>query len=185
MYTRRTAVGAVALTLMAAKLTTADAQAPAAARNPGAPPPSPPPQPLTPDALEVLELDKQCELAIPKMDVAFLDKAWTDDMTFTHGSDWTNHNVVGHLNTKEQWLGAIKNSNGQYVWKQANCQRIRMHGPELAIVDGRSSGHLKNATKDYEIWYARVYQKRDGRWQLASHQTVAGPQDATDPPVVR
>ena len=180
------AVGAIALTLVAGSFVALNAQPPAApaARNPGAPLPTLPEAPLTADAIAVLELDKQSELALPKMDVDFLDKAWSSDMTFTHGDAWTNHNVRGNLNTKAQWLGAIKNSNGQYVWKQANSQRIEMHG-DIAIVQGRSSGRLKTATKDYEIWYLRVYAKRDGRWQLVTHKTVKGPQDATDPPVVR
>jgi hypothetical protein len=180
------AVGALTLTLLIGSFVAVNAQAPAApaATRPGVPPPSLPPEPLTPDALAVLALDKQAEEALPKMDVGFLDKVFSSDMKFTHGDDWTNHNVIGHVNTKEQWLNAIKNSQGQYVWKQANSQRIEMHG-DVAIIDGRSSGHQKNATKDYEIWYVRVYQKRDGSWQLLSHKTVRGPQDATDPPVVR
>jgi hypothetical protein len=180
------AVSALALTLVMGSLVTVNAQVPVApaATRPGVPPPSPPPEELTPDAIEVLELDKQAELALPKMDVAFLDKVFSSDMKFTHGDDWTNHNIVGHVNTRDQWLNTIKNSNGLYVWKQANSQRIEMHG-DVAVISGRSSGRLKTASKDYEIWYVRVYQKRDGRWQLLSHKTVRGPQDATDPPVVR
>ena len=143
-----------------------------------------PPEPLTPDALAVLELDKQAELAIPRMDVTFLDKIWDSTMKFTHGDAWTNHNVLGNVNTKAQWLNSIKNSNGQYVWKQANSQRIEMHG-DVAVLSGRSSGRQKQATKDYEIWYVRIYQKKGGEWKLLSHKTVRGPQDATDPPVVR
>jgi hypothetical protein len=182
------AAGALALAFVVGSLVSVSAQAPnaaaPAARGAGAPPPSLPPEPLTEDAKAVLELDKQAELALPKMDVAFLDKVFSSDMKFTHGDAWTNHNVLGNVNTKAQWLNSIKNSNGQYVWKQANSQRIEMHG-DVAVLSGRSSGRLKTADKDYEIWYVRVYQKRDGRWQLLSHKTVRGPQDATDPPVVR
>src|SRR5258708_4139970 len=59
---------------------------------------------LTPDALEVIELDKQAEVALPKMDVEFLGKLFADGMLFTHGDQWTGKNVVGSVNTKEQWL---------------------------------------------------------------------------------
>src|SRR5438067_783817 len=122
------AVGALALTLMTGSLVMVNAQAPMApaATRPGIPLPSPPPEELTQDALAVLDLDKQAELALPKMDVAFLDKVFSSDMKFTHGDVWTNHNELGHLNTKQQWLDTIKNSNGLYVWKQANSQRIEM-----------------------------------------------------------
>ncbi len=182
----KVAAGALALALMVGSAVAVSAQAPGAAPPAGARTPRPPPapEPLTADARAVLELDKQAELALPKMDVAFLDKVFSSDMKFTHGDVWTDHNVLGNVNTREQWLNTIKNSNGQYVWKQANSQRIEMHG-DVAVLSGRSSGRQKAATKDYEIWYVRVYQKRDGRWQLLSHKTVSGPQDATDPPVVR
>jgi len=137
---------------------------------------------LSADALEILELDKQAELALPKMDVDFLGKLFSADMKFTHGDSWTNHNVVGNANTKEQWLTSIKNSNGQYIRKEANSQRIEMHG-DIAVLAGRSSGRLKASAKqpehDYEIWYVRIYAKREGRWQLVSHKTVRGPQDPT------
>lgn len=184
MRGKTVAASALALVLMVGSAVVVSAQAPAGGRGGGAPPAALPEPPLTADALAVLELDKQSELAVPRMDVAFLDKIWDPTMTFTHGDVWRNHNVIGNKNTKAQWLNSIKNSNGQYVWKQANSQRIEMHG-DVAVVAGRSSGRQKNADKDYEIWYVRVYQKKGGDWKLLSHKTVAGPQDATDPPVVR
>jgi Domain of unknown function (DUF4440) len=134
---------------------------------------------LTPDALAVLELDRQAEQALNRMDVAFLgSKVFADDLIFTHGDAWTKANTVGNTNTKDVWLNSIKNSNGMYSEKNANLQRIEMHG-DIAIVQARSSG--KNRGKDYEIWYLRVYNKRNGEWKLISHKTVRGPQDPTNP----
>lgn len=139
--------------------------------------------PLSADALEVLELDRQAELALPRMDVEFLGKVFADDMLFTHGDAWTGKNLPGRVNTKQEWLESIKTSNGLYMRKEANCQRIEMHG-DVAVIAGRSSGRLKAETRapehDYELWYVRVYQKRSGRWQLLSHKTVRGPQDPTE-----
>lgn len=133
---------------------------------------------LSADAEAVLELDRQAEQALNRMDVTLLGKVFADDLIFTHGDAWTRSNTVGNTNTKEVWLNSIRNSNGQYSDKHANLQRIEMHG-DIAIVQARSSG--KNRGRDYEIWYLRVYNRRNGEWKLISHKTVRGPQDPTNP----
>jgi len=171
----RSAFSIGAAAVLVATLAVVWAQGPSA---PAAGPAKPAAPKLSPDAEAVLELDRQAEQALNRMDVTFLGKVFADDMIFTHGDAWTKSNTVGNTNTKEVWLNSIKNSNGQYSEKHANMQRIEMHG-DIAVVQARSSG--KNRGKDYEIWYLRVYNKRNGEWKLVSHKTVRGPQDPTNP----
>jgi ketosteroid isomerase-like protein len=158
-----------ALVIVAVAVTAAQGPAPAA---PAAP------EKLSADAEAVLELDRQAETALNRADVDFLSKVFADDMIFTHGEAWTKGNTKGNTNTKEVWLNSIKNTAGMYADKNANLQRLEMHG-DIAIVQARSSG--KNRGKPYEIWYLRVYNKRAGEWKLISHKTVRGPQDPTNP----
>jgi hypothetical protein len=173
------AVAASAVALSVA-LTLAQAPTPA-----GAPRAAAAPEKLSADAEAVLELDRQAELALNRSDVEFLRKTvFADDLVFTHGDAWTKSNTKGNTNTKEVWLNSIKSNPGQYSKKNANLQRIEMHG-DIAIVMARSSGHLaasrQQPERDYEIWYVRVYNKRNGEWKLISHKTVRGPQDPTNP----
>lgn len=133
---------------------------------------------LSDEAVSVLELDRQAEDALNRMDVEFLETVFADDLVFTHGDAWTESGSVGFVTDKRRWLDFIANSNGMFTEKHANTQRIEMHD-DIAIVQARSSG--KNKGEAYEIWYLRVYAKRDNRWQLISHKTVRGPQPPTNP----
>ena len=171
--------GIVSIAIAAALAISASlvAQGQAPAGRPAAAPAAP--EKLSADAEAVLELDRQAEQALNRSDVDFLaGKVFADDMIFTHGDAWTKANTNGNTNTKEVWLNSIKNTAGMYADKNANLQRIEMHG-DIAIVQARSSG--KNRGKPYEIWYLRVYNKRAGEWKLISHKTVRGPQDPTNP----
>jgi len=129
------------------------------------------------DAAAVLELDWQAEDALNRMDVAFLSTVFADDLVFTHGDAWTESGSIGHVTSKNQWLEFVANSGGMFSGKNANTQRIEMHG-DIAIVQGRSSG--RNKGEPYEIWYLRIYERRNGAWKLISHKTVRGPQPPTD-----
>ena len=169
----------VTVTGVLATLAIVSAQQPEAPRAARGPAPSAPEPPLTKDAEAVLQLDRQAEQALNRSDVAFLgSKVFADDLIFTHGDAWTKANTKGNTNTKDVWLNSIKSNPGQYSEKHANLQRIEMHG-DIAIVEGRSSG--KNNGKPYELWYLRVFNKRNGEWKLISHKTVRGPQDPTIP----
>jgi hypothetical protein len=166
----------IGIGLISATLAVVSAQGQGAAPRAAAPAA---PEKLSADAEAVLELDRQAETALNRADVDFLGKkAFADDLIFTHGDAWTKSNTKGNTNTKEVWLNSIKTTAGMYTEKNANLQRIEMHG-DIAIVEARSSG--KNRGKDYEIWYLRVYNKRNGEWKLISHKTVRGPQDPTNP----
>jgi ketosteroid isomerase-like protein len=134
------------------------------------------PADLSPDAAAVLELDRAAEDALNRMDTELLSTIYADDLVFTHGEAWTNSHSLGFTTSKAEWLEFIANSDGMFTEKNANTQRIEMHG-DVAIVQGRSSG--RNKGEAYEIWYLRVYEKREGNWKLISHKTVRGPQPPT------
>jgi hypothetical protein len=57
--------------------------------------------------------------------------------------------------------------------------QVELHG-DLALTIGRyyylpRSASPRPATSHLYVWFERVYQKQNGRWQHLSHRTVKGP----------
>jgi uncharacterized protein (DUF2267 family) len=152
------------------------ASAPAAAASAAAPKAE-----LTPDALEVLALERSIEAAVVKGDVAFCDKAFSSDFIFHHGDGWTRgESPGGFRDDKKAFLKRV--ADKEYLVHDLDKVEIEMHD-DLAITSGRYVSLFvpKSSTtqpKLTTIWFERVYEKRDGRWQMLSHRTVHGPIDS-------
>jgi hypothetical protein len=126
-------------------------------------------------ATQVLEFEKQMESAVVRGDVAFLERACTSDFSFTHGDGWTIGGQPLRVENKAQWLAAVRSA--PYVSRDLDSVEVELHG-DVAITYGRYRARYKAGEPgrtEFTVWFERVYIRRDGRWQFASHRTVHGP----------
>ena len=126
-------------------------------------------------AAEVLAFEREVEAAIVRGDVAFMERACAPTFTFSHGDGWTTGGDPFRIDNREQWLAVVKAA--PYASRELDRVRVEMHG-DVAITYGRYVARMKGGDPDrqqFDLWFERVYAKRDGRWQYLSHRTVDGP----------
>ncbi len=126
-------------------------------------------------AAEVLAFERTMEAAVVRGDVAFLDKVCAKDFTFTHGDGWTTGGEPFRVDNRAAWMAVVKSA--PYASRELDRVRVEMHG-DVAITYGRYVARMKSGDPErqqFDLWFERVYAKRDGRWQYLSHRTVDGP----------
>jgi ketosteroid isomerase-like protein len=126
-------------------------------------------------AAEVLAFEREIEAAVVRGDVAFLDRACTDDFTFTHGDGWTVGKPPLRVENKAQWLASV--ATKPYLSRELDSVQVELHG-DIAITYGRYRATNRSAAPGrtaFTVWFERVYARRNGRWQYVSHRTVNGP----------
>jgi ketosteroid isomerase-like protein len=119
------------------------------------------------------------EAAVVRGDVAFLDRALSKDFIFTHGDGWTSGGAPLKVDTKTTWLEYVKKQPLPYVYRELDSVQVELHG-DIAITVGRyyylpRTNNPAPTTSHLYVWFERVYQKQNGRWQHLSHRTVKGP----------
>jgi len=79
------------------------------------------------------------------------------------------------VDDRAQWLAVVKAA--PYASRELDHVRVEMHG-DVAITYGRYVARMKAGDPErqqFDLWFERVYAKRDGRWLYLSHRTVDGP----------
>jgi ketosteroid isomerase-like protein len=126
-------------------------------------------------ATQVLTFEHEIEAAVVRGDVAFLDRACTDDFTFTHGDGWTIGKPPLRVENKAQWLASV--AKMPYLSRDLDSVQVELHG-DIAITYGRYRARNRAGAPgrtEFVVWFERVYVQRSGRWQYVSHRTVNGP----------
>ena len=116
----------------------------------------------TPAEQELIATQQQIDDAIVAADIAWLQKAYTEDFYFKHGT--------GSVDNKESWLKAVEKNRGNFIARQHSNVQVDLHGDI-----GVTHGNLRVTRKDqngYLLDYVRVYLRKDGRWQMLSHRTT-------------
>ena len=129
----------------------------------------------SPAAADVLEFERTMEAAVVRGDVAFLERASSDDFSFTHGDGWTTGGAPLRVENKAQWLAAV--GSAPYLFRNLDSVQVEMHG-DIAITYGRYQARFKRGDPgrvEFTVWFERVYARRGGQWQFVSHRTVHGP----------
>lgn len=132
-------------------------------------------QPASGSEQEVLKLERELTAAWSKNDDKALDRLLADDYTYTDHS--------GRSGTKTQSLTDLRQGKGResgavstdgYRAKVYGDTAIVTHVTTLAAPDGKTSAQVQTT----HVWI-----RRDGRWQLVSHQStpVAFPEKARAP----
>ena len=108
------------------------------------------------------KFDEKVEAASLHNDLAFFQVVLSEDVRFTHGT--------GLVQDKAKWLADVPRA--KYVVRNLDTDEVELHSDVV-----ETTGHIHVKIEDpkkleYQIWYVRVYAKRDGRWQLLSNRTV-------------
>ncbi|HET9270097.1 MAG TPA: nuclear transport factor 2 family protein [Vicinamibacterales bacterium] len=126
-------------------------------------------------AAEVLAFEREVEAAIVRGDVEFMERACAPTFVFSHGDGWTTGGDPFRVDTRAQWMAVVKSA--PYASRELDRVRVEMHG-DIAITYGRYVARMKGGDPErqqFDLWFERVYARRDGRWQYLSHRTVDGP----------
>ena len=123
-------------------------------------------QTIDPAMTAIEAVNGRIEGAVVSKDLASLDALYADDFMFTHGT--------GLVQTKRQWLDALRSDETRFLSRQLDSTSIELH-PEIAIVTGRLLVCRQSEAGEarYGLQYVRVYSMKTGLWQLISHYTTA------------
>ena len=122
------------------------------------------------DSARIAELEQRIENAVVRRDAAFLDSVYAPTFRFKH--------ATGVLEDRERRMQSLRTAPRpgaqQTVERRVDSLDVEVHG-DVALTTGRI--HIRrdgapSPTRDYTIRYARVYTRRDGRWQLLSHHST-------------
>jgi len=164
---------------MVAVLGTALALAPGAATaRAGEAEPPPDGKPILGGEQAVLAAHDKRIAATIAGDVARLAAMMTDDLTYTHSS--------GVLESKAQFLEALR--NGKYLYREitAPARKVRVHG-DAAVVSGPAHVVIEPGGKRTEIdlYFTELYVKEAGQWRMALWHSTRLPAPAATAPATK
>jgi uncharacterized protein (TIGR02246 family) len=102
-------------------------------------------------------------------DLAKLGAAMTEDLT------WTHSNAV--VETKAEFLDAIKTGKYKYKAMSFDERRVRLHGDATAIVSGTTRVQVETGGRDIEVKlrFTELYVKAKDAWKMALWQSTRVP----------
>jgi hypothetical protein len=104
-----------------------------------------------------------------KADTAALEKMLGDDLTYGHSD--------GRVDTKAQFLDALKSGDLKYESMEHANPTVRVFG-NTAVITGLSNVKVKSRGQDLNLRlrFTCVWVKRDARWQMVAWQSTRLPQ---------
>ncbi|MBV9880772.1 MAG: nuclear transport factor 2 family protein [Gemmatirosa sp.] len=132
------------------------------------------------DSALLAALEVRVEDAVTRSDAAFLDGVYAPTFRFKH--------ATGQLEDRAIRMAALRATprpgTPRVVSRTVDSLEVEVHG-DVALTTGRI--HVRReggdpadaARRSYTIRYARLYQRRDGRWLLVTHHSTA---QTYDPP---
>jgi uncharacterized protein (TIGR02246 family) len=137
---------------------------------------------------DVLVFEKAMEAAVVAGDTAFLERALAPSFVFTHGDGWVDGGAPLKVDSKASWIEYVKRQPPPYWYRELDHVQVELHG-DIALTLGRyyyepRSANASAPANHMQVWFERLYAKRDGRWQHLSHRTVKGPLRTPDPNAV-
>jgi len=124
---------------------------------------------------EVLTLERSIAVALVNGDVAYFDRVTSADFVMVHGDGWTYGGQPTLVDDKASFMRRVANKT--HAAHDYDVQSVEMHG-DVAVTYGRYVARMKGGDPErqqFDLWFERVYARRDGRWQYLSHRTVDGP----------
>jgi ketosteroid isomerase-like protein len=111
---------------------------------------------------EVLKAEEERNQALPKGDVAALDRIYAEDLVYT--------NATGALLTKAQHLADLKGRTLNFRSFKHDDVQVTVHG-NTGIVTGISTSAVdyKGTVSSSPRRFVNVYAKQDGRWLCVAH----------------
>jgi hypothetical protein len=129
----------------------------------------------SPDAMAVLQLERDIESHTVAGDVAWVSSHLVDSFVMVHGDTWVMGKPLMLADTKASYLKRVENK--QYLARTISQSKVELHG-DVAITTGQyiaENGPGGTPRSWFSVWFERVYEKRNGEWMFVSHRTVHGP----------
>jgi len=107
-------------------------------------------------------MDERIEDAVVRADLKFLESVYARDFRFTHGT--------GNVQSRDEWLKSVARRG--FLSRKVSLVEVELHG-DVAVTFGRldviKSGE---GGEKYSLKYVRVYERRNGPWEMLMHRTV-------------
>jgi uncharacterized protein (TIGR02246 family) len=115
----------------------------------------------------VKQAEQEWATAVVKKDYAVLDRVLADDLAYTHSD--------GRLDTKKNYIDSLRTGKQTYDAAEHQSIDVRMLAKDVALVRARlrmtaAAGGKPAAPANFST--LRVYQLRNGRWQMVGHQSA-------------
>jgi ketosteroid isomerase-like protein len=112
----------------------------------------------------ILSINARMDQAVVDKDLPFLQQHYAEDFVFTHGT--------GYVEGKASWLRDVADPKTTFISRVQDSTTVELHA-DVGIVRGKVEITRLDNNREirYGIWYIRVYQLRDQRWQMISHFT--------------
>lgn len=113
----------------------------------------------------ILELEQSRFNAMAEGNIELLDQIISDDLYYIHSN--------GNVDTKESFIGAIKDGTQSYDEIEINEAKTRIYG-DAAIINGICTYHRRNpdgTPNNLQLKYTNVYAKIDNDWKMVSWQS--------------
>lgn len=102
--------------------------------------------------------------AVAAKDISQLRRMYADSYTHTHGS--------GKMDGKDARIVSLLSGEPTIETASATEIAIRIHGPDMAVMTGKSPILNKQDGKSHDFRWMQVYTRASGDWQLAASQAT-------------
>lgn len=115
----------------------------------------------------VKQAEREWASAVVRKDYAVLNRVLADDLAYTHSD--------GRLDTRQSYIDSLKSGKQTYNAAEHQAIDVRLIGKDVALVRGTirmtAAAAGKPATPaNFSV--LRVYQLKNGNWQLVAHQSA-------------
>ena len=115
----------------------------------------------------VKQAERDWANAVVKKDYAVLDRVLADDLAYTHSD--------GRLDNKKNYVESLRSGKQTYDAAEHQSIDVRLIGKDVALVRSRLRMTAAAAGKravPANFSTLRVYQLKNGRWQMVAHQSA-------------
>ncbi len=121
---------------------------------------------MTPAKQEIEKVEHEWAQALLNENVTKLETILADNLQYTRSN--------GKVETKASYLKSLRDGTTKYSLVKRDNSKIIVNG-DTAIVTARWKAKLQNKPNpplETTARYTHVYVKKDGRWQLTTHQST-------------
>ncbi|MBK5291831.1 MAG: nuclear transport factor 2 family protein [Acidobacteriia bacterium] len=117
---------------------------------------------------EIQAAEKAWAGAVVRQDFAALEKIYSPKLIYAHST--------GNVESKKEYMDRLRGGAQKYAVVDHQKMTIRLHGDTaVAHCHMRMTGVSNGKPFDDRLMLLHVWVKREGRWQLAAHQTTKLP----------
>lgn len=122
------------------------------------------------DSAAIVALEHRIEAAVVERNAAFLDSVYAPTFRFKHST--------GDLEDRARRMSSLSRplrpGQPRMLSRKLDSLDVEVHG-DIALTTGRirvNREHADPEQREYVIRYARIYVRRNGRWQQLTHHST-------------